>query len=119
MGSNRKNFEKTTIGLQLAATHVRIGELTVVKKIESDRMKDQIESATSEAGRLANNRVNGFENRYVDCTTTYNFKSTTKRTVRLDTGEVVAEGPMTDEEQKLAQMAFDDARDEAARDEAR
>lgn len=32
--------------------------------------------------------------------------------MRLDTGEVVAEGPMTDEEMKLAQMALDEARDE-------
>jgi hypothetical protein len=130
----RKNFEKTTkqllpvkftddelqaIGLQLAAVHVNIGELTVQKKIESDRFKDLIDAATSEAGRLAANRVNGCENRYVDCTTTYDFKKGTKRSVRLDTGEVVAEGPMTDEELKLAQMAFEDARDESHRDEAR
>lgn len=123
----RKNFEKTSklllpvrfteeelqaIGLQLAATHVKIGELVVQKKIEADRMKDLIENATAEAGRLATNRVNGFEQRYVDCTTSYDFRRSTKRTVRMDTGEVVSEGPMTDEELKLAQMAFDDAREE-------
>lgn len=91
--SRRTNFEKTdkqllpvkftddelqAIGLQLAATHERIGELTVQKKSEADRYKDLIENATAEASRLAKNRINGWENRYVDCTTTYDFKKSTE-----------------------------------------
>lgn len=110
---NFTDEELQAIGLQLAATHNKIGELTVQKKIEADRFKDLIETATAEAGRLAANRINGWEKRYVDCETTFDFKRSTKRTVRLDTGEFVEEGPMTDEEVKLAQMAFDDAREDA------
>lgn len=112
---NFTEAELQAIGLQLAATHNKIGELTVQKKIEADRYKDLIETATAEAGRLATNRINGWEKRYVDCETTFDFKRSTKRTVRIDTGEVVEEGPMTDEELKLAQMALDEAREEVAR----
>lgn len=90
------------IGLSLAATHRHIGELSVKKKIEADRFKDLIDGATGEAGRLATNRINGWENRYVDCEITYDFDKGTKQTVRMDLGEVVKEEPMEDRERQLA-----------------
>jgi hypothetical protein len=90
------------IGLSLAAKHKEIGELTVKKKLEADRFKDLIDTATSEASRLATNRINGWENRYVDCEITYDFEKGTKQTVRLDLGEVVKEEPMEDSERQLA-----------------
>ena len=90
------------IGLSLAAKHKEIGELTVKKKIEADRFKDLIDNATGEATRLATNRINGWENRYVDCEITYDFEKGTKQTVRLDIGEIVKEEPMEDHERQLA-----------------
>jgi len=97
--------ELQAIGLQLAATHNKIGE----KKRTADTYKDSIDSAMAEATRLAMNRVNGWEMRYVDCQISFDFQRSTKRIVRTDTGEIVSEGPMSDDELKLAQMAFDDA----------
>jgi hypothetical protein len=94
--------ELNDIGLQLAATHQRIGQITLEKKLANDRLKEDIEAATNHASRLATNRVNGFENRYVDCEMTYDFEKGMKRVVRLDTGEVVREEPMKDEERQLA-----------------
>jgi hypothetical protein len=94
--------ELQEIGLQLAATHQRIGKLTTEKKIATDRFKEEIDAATNEAGRLATNRVNGYEHRYVDCETTYDFDKGMKRVVRRDTGEVVREEPMKDDERQLA-----------------
>lgn len=99
--------ELQAIGLQLAATHQRIGELTVQKKESADAFKGKIDSASSEAGRLATNRIRGWESRYVDCDVTYDFDKGTKQTVRLDSGEVVGEEPMKDEEKQLAFAAFE------------
>lgn len=90
------------IGLALAAKHKEIGEITVKAKIEADRFKDLIKNATGEASRLATNRINGWENRYVDCEITYDFEKGTKQTVRIDLGEVVKEEPMEDHERQLA-----------------
>lgn len=106
--------ELQAIGLQLAAQHQEIAKFNGEKKRAADLWKDKIDEATAEAGRLATNRINGYEYRYVDCTTTFDFAKLTRRTVRLDTGEMIEEGPMTEEEQKLAQMALEDARETAA-----
>jgi hypothetical protein len=106
--------ELQALGLQLAATHQDIGKLTVEKKESADRFKAKIDSATSEASRLATNRINGYESRYVDCEVTYNFDTGMKQTVRLDSGEVVSEEPMKDEEKQLAFAAFETAEEESA-----
>lgn len=106
--------ELQAIGLQLAATHQRIGELTVQKKESADAYKTKIDGATSEAGRLATNRINGYESRYVECEVTYDFDKGTKQTVRLDSGEVVGEEPMKDEEKQLAFAAFESQIEEEA-----
>lgn len=107
--------ELQAIGLQLAATHQRIGVLTVEKKESADQFKSKIDGATSEASRLATNRINGWESRYVDCEVTYDFDKGTKQTVRLDSGEVVGEEPMKDEEKQLAFAAFESQAEEDAR----
>lgn len=101
--------ELQALGLSLAATHQRIGELTVEKKESADAFKSKIDSATAEAGRLATNRINGWENRYVDCEITFDFDKGMKQTVRLDSGEVVSEEPMKEEERQLALAAFESA----------
>lgn len=101
--------ELQAIGLQLAATHQRIGVLVVEKKESADAFKAKIDGATSEAGRLANNRINGWENRYVDCEITFDFDKGMKQTIRLDSSEVVSEEPMKDEERQLALAAFESA----------
>lgn len=101
--------ELQAIGLQLAATHQRIGVLTIEKKSSADRFKDEIDAATNEAGRLATNRVNGWESRYVDCEVTFDFEKGMKRVVRLDNGEVVREEPMKDEERQLAMAVIEQA----------
>lgn len=101
--------ELQAVGLQLAATYQEIGALTLEAKMSADKFKERIKAATMEAARLAANRISGQELRYVDCTTSYDFENGTKRVVRIDTGEIVSEGPMTSEEQQLAQMSFESA----------
>jgi hypothetical protein len=99
--------ELQAIGLQLAATHQKIGVLTVEKKQSADEFKERIESATTEASRLAQNRIDGFEHRYVDCEITFDFEKGMKQTVRLDVAEIVSEEPMKDEERQLALAAIE------------
>ena len=93
--------EKAAIAKKLSS---QIREKSLVeddkKRVMSD-FKFRLDTIDSEVSKLSGNYDSGYEMRNIKCQTTYDYKSGTKTTIRLDTKEIIENLKMTEDEMQL------------------
>jgi len=92
------NDEKLDLSSSLAEAYTGIQELEEQKKSAMSALKAQIDSKTADATRMARLVHDGYEMRHVECETIYDLSLKLATVLRKDTGEVLKERPMTQDE---------------------
>ncbi len=99
-------------GQALAKLVPEIEEKEEEKKASAKVFKDQIDAMTEKSLKLSNAISTRSEERPVECHKQYDLRKATWKIVRLDTGEMVESGKMTDEERTMGKSLFDNSGEE-------
>jgi len=75
-------------------------KILVQKKESMNGFKSELDEIARRHRYLSDCVINEVETREVDCKIVYDWKSGKKAIIRIDTGEVVQEMPVTDEERQ-------------------
>jgi len=98
--------EKAEAADQLAKSLEQAEGLELERKSVAGDFKSRLDALKERIHRLMVNVKNGVEMRSIDCDLSLNYTKLTAILARKDTGEVVEERPMTDEEQQM-EMDFE------------
>lgn len=82
----------------------KTGELRTAeenKKSVMSQLKSEIDSLAADTNKLGGEIIAGGEFRNVKCEVEYNYETVQKSIIRLDTMEVVYDGPIPDEERQI------------------
>lgn len=88
-------------GEKLADLLREIGVLDEEKKLESKKYSDKIKEKEIEANEVADAIRSGQEDRDVEIERRPDYTKEVVEVIRLDTGEIIASEPMTDEDRQL------------------
>jgi len=86
---------------QLAEAIQNLESLEIIRKTETKNFNSLKQQFTGSIHRLSREVANGEAVRSVDCELRLNRSKLTTTLVRTDTGEIVSERPMTDEEKQM------------------
>jgi hypothetical protein len=85
-------------GKQMAQATSELGRKKDYRKSVIAQIDSEVKSVEAKVNALADKINSGIEYRETECTLIYNYKKMLRHTVRIDTGEVVAEQKITPEE---------------------
>lgn len=100
--------EQRLKGVQLAEQEHKIAELEDKMKLQNEIIKKEIKAITTALGENSQEIRQGWELRQVKCQMTYDYSRATVVTVRIDSGEVVDERAMNQDERQTTFYVEDD-----------
>lgn len=92
--------ERNTLGDDLAQQYIDIQQLEEQKKSATSNFKAKIDAATADASQKARVLKDGYEMRDVEVETRYDASIGLAIIVRKDTGEIIKQRPLTQEERQ-------------------
>ena len=100
--------EQRLKGVQLAEQEHQIAELENKMKLSNEITKKQVKDITTALSKNTQEIRQGWELRQVKCQMTYDYPRATVVTVRIDSGEVVDERAMNQDERQTTFYVEDD-----------
>ena len=100
--------ELKDIGLEMARATNRASEAEEQKKAAMAGFKDTIEKEQLTARMSARHISNGYEMRNIECKKYLDFTNCTVKVIRTDTGEIVVERKMRDNEKQMSIASYDE-----------
>jgi len=98
--------EKIELGRLMADSQERVAESEANAKSAAAQYKGEIELAKADFGRACSLVRAGYEERQVECERVFDYVKGEARVTRLDTGEVIEQRPLTEDE-KQSEMNLD------------
>lgn len=106
--------ELAKYGRELSGRLSDLASIELEKKEAADNFKSRMSKIDKAIGEIQRKLHDGSEERVIECEQVLSFDTATVTIIRKDTGEVVEERPMTDEERQMPLgMDLDDADNEA------
>ncbi len=103
--------EISDMGLDLARKTAELRTAEDHKKSVVSHLKSEIDSLTARTNDISNKINSGSEYRNVKCELEYNYETNKKTIIRIDTMEVVYDGPIPDEERQIEMSELDELTD--------
>ena len=105
--------EQRLKGVQLAEQEHKIAELENKMKLSNQVIKEEIKEITTALSKNTQEIRQGWEFRQVKCQMTYDYSRATVVTVRIDSGEVVDERAMNQDERQTTFYVEDDIQEDS------